>query len=96
LSAYDEEVFGPVAAIINAEDEQEAINIANDTKFGLGAAIFQKILKKAEYIAKNIIQSGTCCVNDFVKSDHDCLLAGLNHLVMVENFLNWHLRICKY
>jgi len=67
--AYDEEVFGPVAAIINAEDEQEAINIANDTKFGLGAAIFSKDIEKAEYIAKNIIQSGTCCVNDFVKSD---------------------------
>ncbi len=67
--AYDEEVFGPVAAIIAAEDEQEAINIANDTKFGLGAALFTKDIEKAEYLAKNVIQSGTCSVNDFVKSD---------------------------
>ncbi len=35
----------------------------------MGAAIFSKDIEKAEYIAKNIIQSGTCCVNDFVKSD---------------------------
>ena len=40
MPAYDEEVFGPVAAIITAKDEEDAIRIANDTAYGLGAAVF--------------------------------------------------------
>jgi hypothetical protein len=40
MPAYDEELFGPVAAVISAVDEKDAVRIANDTIFGLGAAIF--------------------------------------------------------
>lgn len=67
--AYDEETFGPVATIIPAKDEKEAIKIANDTIFGLGAAVFTEDLEKGERIAKFELQAGCCFVNAFVKSD---------------------------
>ena len=67
--AFHEELFGPVAAIIEAENEKEAISIANDTFFGLGAAVFTKDLKRGERIAAEELEAGCCFVNDFVKSD---------------------------
>lgn len=69
MPAYDEELFGPVAAIIAAEDEADAIRIANDTVFGLGAAIFTRDDEKGERIAAEQLQAGCCFVNAFVKSD---------------------------
>ncbi|WP_256013036.1 NAD-dependent succinate-semialdehyde dehydrogenase [Desertivirga xinjiangensis] len=69
MPAYDEELFGPVAAIITAETEQHAIEIANDTVFGLGAAVFSKDTARAGNIAATKLQAGSCFVNDFVKSD---------------------------
>jgi len=69
MPAYDEELFGPVAALIKAKNEEEAIEIANDTIFGLGASVFTRDLKRGEMIAKEKIQAGCCFVNAFVKSD---------------------------
>jgi len=69
MPAYDEELFGPVAAIITAKDEADAIRIANDTNFGLGAAVFTQDQKKAEKIATTQLQAGACFVNSLVKSD---------------------------
>jgi len=69
MPAYDEELFGPVAALIKAKDGEEAIQIANDSIFGLGAAVFTRELKRGEMIAKEKIQAGCCFVNSFVKSD---------------------------
>lgn len=69
MPAYDEELFGPVAAIITAADEQEAVRIANDSDFGLGAAIFSRDQEKAEHIASTQLEAGCCFINDFVKSD---------------------------
>ena len=69
MPAYDEELFGPVAAIIKSKDETEAIKIANDTIFGLGAAVFTSDMKRGEKIAKEKLQAGCCFVNAFVKSD---------------------------
>jgi len=69
IPAYDEELFGPVAALINAKNEEDAIEIANDTIFGLGAAVFTNDVKRGERIAKEKIQAGCCFVNAFVKSD---------------------------
>lgn len=69
MPAYDEELFGPVASVIRVKDEKEAIKVANDTVFGLGAAVFTKNLKRGERIAEFELQAGTCSVNDFVKSD---------------------------
>ena len=67
--AFDEEIFGPVFAVIKARDENHAIDLANDSPFGLGAAVFTKNINKGKEIAKNRINAGLCFVNDFVKSD---------------------------
>jgi succinate-semialdehyde dehydrogenase/glutarate-semialdehyde dehydrogenase len=69
MPAYDEELFGPVASIIEAEDEEDAIRIANDTMYGLGAAVFSRDRSRAERIAKSRLRVGCCFVNDFVRSD---------------------------
>lgn len=69
MPAYDEELFGPVAAIIIAKDEDEAIAIANDSTYGLGAAVFTRDLQKGEGIAANKLSAGSCFVNNLVKSD---------------------------
>ncbi|MDP2301218.1 MAG: NAD-dependent succinate-semialdehyde dehydrogenase [Ignavibacteria bacterium] len=78
MPAFDEELFGPVAPVIIAEDEEDAINIANDTVFGLGAAVFSKDVAHAEFIAKNRIKAGSCFVNTFVKSDPRLPFGGIN------------------
>jgi succinate-semialdehyde dehydrogenase/glutarate-semialdehyde dehydrogenase len=69
MPAYDEELFGPVAAIIEAEEEEDAIEKANDSVFGLGSAIFSTDLAKAERIAEKKLQAGSVFVNDFVSSN---------------------------
>lgn len=69
MPAYDEELFGPVASIIRAKNEEEAIQIANDSKFGLGAAIFSEDIKKAERLAREEIEAGNVFVNAYVRSD---------------------------
>jgi succinate-semialdehyde dehydrogenase/glutarate-semialdehyde dehydrogenase len=69
MPAYDEELFGPVAAIIAVKDEDEAIRIANDSVFGLGAAVFTKDIKRGEEIARKHLHAGACFVNSLVKSD---------------------------
>lgn len=69
MPVYDEETFGPVAAIIPAKTEEEAIAKANDTLFGLGAAVFSQNIERAERIAREEIFAGSCFVNDNVKSD---------------------------
>jgi succinate-semialdehyde dehydrogenase/glutarate-semialdehyde dehydrogenase len=69
MPAFDEELFGPVAAIIKVNGEKEAIEVANSTKFGLGAAVFSRDESKAEQIAATELEAGCCFVNEFVKSD---------------------------
>ena len=69
MPAYHEELFGPVAAIIPARDEAEAIDIANDSDFGLGAAILTRDVERGERIAAERIESGSVFVNDAVRSD---------------------------
>lgn len=69
MPAYSEEVFGPVASVIEVKNEEEAIAVANDSNFGLGAAIFTSDLDKAEKIASQKLNAGSCFVNSFVKSD---------------------------
>jgi succinate-semialdehyde dehydrogenase/glutarate-semialdehyde dehydrogenase len=78
MPAFDEELFGPVAPLIIANDEEDAINIANDTVFGLGAALFSNDIEHAEMIAKNRIKAGSCFVNSFVKSDPRLPFGGIN------------------
>ncbi|MDA8433272.1 MAG: NAD-dependent succinate-semialdehyde dehydrogenase [Nitrospiraceae bacterium] len=63
-----EEVFGPIAPVIVVRDEDEAVRIANDTPFGLGASVWSRDLKRAERIAERI-DAGCIAINDMVKSD---------------------------
>jgi succinate-semialdehyde dehydrogenase/glutarate-semialdehyde dehydrogenase len=69
MPAYKEELFGPVASLIKAKDEKDAIRIANDTIFGLGAAVFTQDITRGERIAREELNAGNCFVNDSVKSD---------------------------
>jgi succinate-semialdehyde dehydrogenase / glutarate-semialdehyde dehydrogenase len=68
MPAYDDELFGPVAAIIKAGNEQDAVRIANDSVFGLGAAVFTRDIKRGERIAREL-EAGSTFVNALVASD---------------------------
>jgi succinate-semialdehyde dehydrogenase/glutarate-semialdehyde dehydrogenase len=78
MPAYDEELFGPVAAVIKVKDEEEAIKVANDSIFGLGAAVFTKDEQMGEKIVKEKIVAGSCFLNTFVKSDPRLPFGGVN------------------
>lgn len=69
MPAYEEEVFGPAAAIISVRDDTEAVRVANDSPFGLGATVFTQDVAKGRRIAEEELEAGCCFVNDFVKSD---------------------------
>jgi succinate-semialdehyde dehydrogenase/glutarate-semialdehyde dehydrogenase len=68
MPAYDEELFGPVAALIPVEDEDDAVRVANDSVFGLGAAVFTRDPRRGEAVARRL-EAGSCFVNDLVRSD---------------------------
>lgn len=69
MAAYEEEMFGPVAAVIPVRDEAEALKVANDSSFGLGGAVFTSDVERGEKIASEVIEAGAAFVNDFVRSD---------------------------
>jgi acyl-CoA reductase-like NAD-dependent aldehyde dehydrogenase len=73
-----EEVFGPIAPIIVADDEKEAIRLANDSKYGLGASIWTQDLDKAEKLSK-VIESGIVTVNNVVISDPRVPFGGIKN-----------------
>jgi len=73
-----EETSGPVAPVIIAEDEQEALEIANDTKFGLGASVWTQNLNKAEKYSK-LLQAGIVTVNNVVVSDPRVPFGGIKN-----------------
>jgi succinate-semialdehyde dehydrogenase/glutarate-semialdehyde dehydrogenase len=68
MTAFDEETFGPLAVIISANDEQHAIQLANQTPFGLGSALWTTDLDKARKLATQI-ESGNVFINAMVRSD---------------------------
>ena len=69
MPAFDAEIFGPVIALLKAKDEEDAIAIANNSRFGLGGAVFTRDLARGEKIAAEKIHTGSCAVNTYVKSD---------------------------
>jgi len=69
MPAYHEELFGPVAVLFRVNSEGEAIRIANDTVFGLGAGVFTSDIQKGKVLAEKGLEAGCVFVNDFVKSD---------------------------
>ena len=78
MPAYEEELFGPVASIIRVKDEKEAVSVANDTIYGLGAAIFTADRNRGLRIAETELNAGNCFINDFVKSSPELPFGGIN------------------
>lgn len=68
MPAFDEELFGPVASVITVRSEEEAVDIANASRYGLGASIWTSDLDKGEYLARQI-DSGSVFINSLVRSD---------------------------
>jgi succinate-semialdehyde dehydrogenase/glutarate-semialdehyde dehydrogenase len=68
MPAYDEELFGPAAAILRARDDDDAVRLANDTDFGLGASVWTTDTVRGEAIARRL-QAGATFVNAIVRSD---------------------------
>jgi succinate-semialdehyde dehydrogenase/glutarate-semialdehyde dehydrogenase len=77
--AYDDEIFGPVAAIIEARDEADAIRIANDTEFGLGSGVLTGDIARGERIAAEQLEAGMSFVNANVRSDPRLPFGGIKH-----------------
>ena len=68
MPAFDDELFGPVAALIRAADDEDAVRLANHSRMGLGAAVFSADAEKALSIAARL-EAGNVAINDFVRSD---------------------------
>jgi succinate-semialdehyde dehydrogenase / glutarate-semialdehyde dehydrogenase len=68
MPAYEEELFGPVAVILRARDEADALRLANDSRFGLGASVWTCDIARGERFARGL-EAGSCFVNAMVKSD---------------------------
>jgi succinate-semialdehyde dehydrogenase/glutarate-semialdehyde dehydrogenase len=77
--AHDEEVFGPVAAIIAADDEAGAIRIANASEFGLGSGVLTGDLDRGRRIAAEELEAGMSFVNENVRSDSRTPFGGVKH-----------------
>jgi succinate-semialdehyde dehydrogenase/glutarate-semialdehyde dehydrogenase len=95
MPAWGEELFGPVASVIRARDEQEAVRIANDSEFGLGGSVWTRDSARGERVARQL-ECGCAFVNGLVKSDPRLPFGGvklsgygreLSHLGMRE-FMN--------
>jgi succinate-semialdehyde dehydrogenase/glutarate-semialdehyde dehydrogenase len=68
MPAFEEETFGPVAAVIVARDEQDAVRLANDSRYGLGGSIWTRDLEKGIALARQM-ETGAVFINALVKSD---------------------------
>ncbi len=78
MELAQEETFGPVAPILTVEDEKQAIEVANNTKFGLGASIWTQDLDKAERYSR-AVQAGIVTVNNVVVSDPRVPFGGIKN-----------------
>lgn len=77
--ANQQELFGPVACLFTVDNEQQAIELANSSDFGLGAAVFTQDLERGERIARDQLLAGTCNVNTLVGSDPRLAFGGIKH-----------------
>jgi succinate-semialdehyde dehydrogenase/glutarate-semialdehyde dehydrogenase len=68
MPAYSEELFGPVASVLRVKDDAEAVRVANDTSFGLGASVWTTDKARGEAVVRQI-KAGACFVNAIVRSD---------------------------
>jgi succinate-semialdehyde dehydrogenase/glutarate-semialdehyde dehydrogenase len=68
MAAWEEEIFGPVATVIEVRDDDEAVDVANDSDYGLGSAVFSRTPERALAIAERL-ETGSCFINSMVRSD---------------------------
>ncbi len=78
MEAFDNELFGPVASVIRAKNEDEAIELANNSQFGLGSGVITKDKKKGEKIAR-MLEAGSSFVNKLVVSDPRLPFGGIKN-----------------
>lgn len=75
--AYDDEIFGPVAAVIKAKDDDDAMRIANDSRYGLGGGIFSRNEDKARKLAHDHFDTGMVRINSFGAADPNMPFGGV-------------------
>jgi acyl-CoA reductase-like NAD-dependent aldehyde dehydrogenase len=90
-----EEVFGPVAPIMVADDDMQAIKLANDSQYGLGSSIWTEDLDKAEKLSR-MVQSGVVSVNNIVASDPRVPFGGVKKSGFGRVIEIWYARVCQY
>lgn len=78
MRAYHEELFGPVAIVIHARDEEDALRIANDSPYGLGGSVWTQDSSRGERLARQV-ESGCTFVNGMVKSDSRLPFGGIKN-----------------
>ena len=88
MDIYHTETFGPVSALIEVDTVEEAIEVANDTEYGLSASVFSKDLSKAIQVAKRI-ESGAVHINGMTVHDENSLPHGGNHLLKLLLISGW-------
>ena len=77
--AYDDELFGPVASVIRAKDDEDAMRIANDSRYGLGGGIFSKDEEKAARLARDHFDTGMIRINSFGAADPNMPFGGVKN-----------------
>ncbi|MEQ6202261.1 NAD-dependent succinate-semialdehyde dehydrogenase [Sulfitobacter sp. HNIBRBA2951] len=77
MPAYDDEIFGPVAAVIRAKDDEDAMRIANDSRYGLGGGIFCKDEERALKLARDHFDTGMVRINSFGAADPNMPFGGV-------------------
>jgi len=103
MPAYHEELFGPVAVLFRVNSEEEAIRIANDAVFGLGAGVFTSDIGKGKMLAEKGLEAGCVFVNDFVKSDPRLPFGGIKEsgygrelsAIGIREFVNVKTVVCR-
>jgi succinate-semialdehyde dehydrogenase/glutarate-semialdehyde dehydrogenase len=77
MPAYDDEIFGPVAAVIRARDDEDAMRIANESRYGLGGGIFSKNEERALKLAHDHFDTGMIRINSFGAADPNMPFGGV-------------------
>ena len=79
MPAYDDEIFGPVASVIRAKDDEDAMRLANDSRYGLGGGIFSKDEDRALKLARNYFDTGMVRINSFGAADPNMPFGGVKN-----------------
>ena len=79
MPAYDDEIFGPVASVIRAKDDEDAMRLANDSRYGLGGGIFSTDEDRALKLARNYFDTGMVRINSFGAADPNMPFGGVKN-----------------